>query len=610
MVRQQLSEIVFDTFRFADGDYSFVPGDLPSTEEITLDLPAESLVLAGLRRVTSWSRVRRGCGGADATLELAPSYMNVLDLMGAGTEEWQVVTALKSPKAPKDVCRIVRLDDFRVCQVLWALRVLGAVQPAEAPEAVVAADETRETAVTAAAPPTGALQSDLGRDLPETDGPAPEYEHAPDDGLHAEGDEAEREAEQEENIDATSAAPAEGPWEDTEPAEEEASEQAPDAPEPVAAETPVEIEVRHVDAVSVAPDEADEPVPIEVAHDAATDVADEPDEGSTEPQQDTGGSIPSPGIDERFARAASGSVDAAEPEPIECDAPEDALGHAFDATFTDADDPVDDGMPAPHEQTQIISRDVVEAALRGPAPEDDPGDPDGSDGAEDRAAATVADEPSDRDEDEPRSDEDEGEEEWAASNLDATQVIPREALASALEGDVERDEPESGPQEPIWDLEQSTRTVRLARDEVDGAMTGGDETEPSDSIDRRPTGDWEPPDDLESIIAQFNAMQRVVYRTIRAEVGAGAANFIRSCCGQGPQAVDPLAGAELRSDGSWDTEGLRRAVHDNRIQDPRLEYQRLIDREIELLRTHIGDARVGELERQIQKVERATADPY
>jgi len=42
---------------------------------------------------------------------------------------------------------------------------------------------------------------------------------------------------------------------------------------------------------------------------------------------------------------------------------------------------------------------------------------------------------------------------------------------------------------------------------------------------------WIPPEDLEPQISRFNAMQRIVYRSIRSEVGAGAANFVKSCGG-------------------------------------------------------------------------------
>jgi hypothetical protein len=128
MVKQQISEIVFDTFRWDDAYFAFVEGELPSNEEITLEESLDRLVAGGLRRVTSWDRVSRGCGSMDTRIQLTASFLDVLDGMGAGPEEWQVVTALKEPRSPRELCSLLELSDFRLFQILWALRALGAVE--------------------------------------------------------------------------------------------------------------------------------------------------------------------------------------------------------------------------------------------------------------------------------------------------------------------------------------------------------------------------------------------------------------------------------------------------------------------------------------------------
>lgn len=127
MVREQLSEIVFDTIRWESGEYVFVPGELPTFEDITLDETIEDLVASGLRRVTAWSRVSAGCGAPDTVLELTPEYLGVLDRMRLGTDSWDVASALKQPRTVREVCRATQLSSFRACQTLWTLRLLGAV---------------------------------------------------------------------------------------------------------------------------------------------------------------------------------------------------------------------------------------------------------------------------------------------------------------------------------------------------------------------------------------------------------------------------------------------------------------------------------------------------
>jgi hypothetical protein len=135
-VREQLSEIIFDSFRWEQGDYNFVAGELPTIEEITLNRGVEDLIFAGVRRVTSWSRVREGCGGLGARLVLQPEYLSVLDKMCVGPEEWELISLLKAPKSVVEICRESVLGDFRSCQILWALRLLGAIGEAPLEQSV------------------------------------------------------------------------------------------------------------------------------------------------------------------------------------------------------------------------------------------------------------------------------------------------------------------------------------------------------------------------------------------------------------------------------------------------------------------------------------------
>jgi hypothetical protein len=127
-VHRQVAEIILDSFQWTDGEFVFVPGLLPTHEEITVEFDHTRLLTEGIRRVGSWTRLIHGCGGVDEPQGLTRRYMEVLDAIGAGVEEWDVVNALKSPQTPRRICRLSELDDFRICQILWTLRLLGAVE--------------------------------------------------------------------------------------------------------------------------------------------------------------------------------------------------------------------------------------------------------------------------------------------------------------------------------------------------------------------------------------------------------------------------------------------------------------------------------------------------
>ena len=123
-------------------------------------------------------------------------------------------------------------------------------------------------------------------------------------------------------------------------------------------------------------------------------------------------------------------------------------------------------------------------------------------------------------------------------------------------------------------------------------------------VEDRPA--WELPDDVDEIIERFNAMHRIVFRAIRAEIGAGAVNFVRSCCGDMTgKAVDPVAGVDLYVDGSWDADGLKLVVVEKRIEEPWPVYQAVLDREFVTLLPILGESQAAQLKQRIWEVQQS-----
>jgi hypothetical protein len=287
---------------------------------------------------------------------------------------------------------------------------------------------------------------------------------------------------------------------------------------------------------------------------------------------------------------------AVEDEPAETTMEETIL--AMETSLEDAPVVVDEPFEVPTaDTTQVISREVLEAAI-------------GDSNALDVAPADADFDPA----------------------PDSTQVIPREVIEAAVAGEESEESEESDEPGPSMmdvdeiDLDETpageSNTLKLVRDAVDHALHFQDDRSaiPVDSEDGELaiTGeaeavqpvddDWECPEETDRAIARFNAVQRVVYRTVRAEVGAGAINFIRSCCSHLPEDnADALEGVDLQADGSWDAEGLRNAIRVLRLEDPSSLYENLIQHEIDQLRQFIGESKVVELQKQVEQVEQADA---
>ena len=457
-VKEQLSEIVFDTFRWDAGDFRFAAGDLPTIEDITLDRSVEDLVFAGVRRVTSWSRVRDGCGGINARLVLKAEYLAVLDKMSVGAEEWELISLLKQPKSVAEVCRQSVLGDFRSCQILWALRLLGAI--GEAP-----LDQTIDAALGETPLPLAVVPS---------------------------------------------------PADDT-PFHIVVGNELPDAPAPVEPERP-----------TVTLSEADPDA--ELINEPWRLAADRP-KGADRPEA-TPAVLAEEAEAPRFEMAEPGSG----LEDMNVDMPP-APTRDFEI-----------GEPAPQEDFHVPPSEVAAPPL---------------------------------------------EFEQGSDPISEAAPIPEPAAFVEPEPEPEpAPAPLPEPETPVAELDQTTR---ISPEDIEAAL-GGPPAPP-------PEPEWEAPPELDAAIASFNARHAVLFRALRAEVGAGAANFVRSCRGAlGSGFASIFASVELRADGSWDPDGLKRAIKDLKVGDPGTGFTRLLEQEVELLRVHLGEKRVSTLVEQLAAI--------
>src|SRR5262249_26413041 len=111
------------------------------SEAITLKISTPNVILEGIRRIQSWSRVERGIVGVDALYSRAAHYESVLPQMALSFERLSLLTDLNGTRSVRDTCGGSALADFEVCQTLWAFRVIGLVRLASREPARPEADE-------------------------------------------------------------------------------------------------------------------------------------------------------------------------------------------------------------------------------------------------------------------------------------------------------------------------------------------------------------------------------------------------------------------------------------------------------------------------------------
>jgi hypothetical protein len=132
VVTEQSQQVIYRSFEWIEGQYRIQEG-VESSEAITLKISSPDIILEGIRRIESWTRIQRAVGGIEARYERAPGYENELPALTLSLEKLNLLVGLHDAADVQAICDSSPLPDFEVCRTLWAYRVIGVVRRVDAP---------------------------------------------------------------------------------------------------------------------------------------------------------------------------------------------------------------------------------------------------------------------------------------------------------------------------------------------------------------------------------------------------------------------------------------------------------------------------------------------
>jgi hypothetical protein len=129
-VVEHTQEIIYSAFQWTEGQYRLQEGP-SSAEAITLKISTPDVIIEGIRRVDSWSRVNAAVGGLEA--RYTQGVRSLETTMTLTPERTALLDALATEKTVEELCGTTPLSDFELCRTLWAFRVIGVARRTDAP---------------------------------------------------------------------------------------------------------------------------------------------------------------------------------------------------------------------------------------------------------------------------------------------------------------------------------------------------------------------------------------------------------------------------------------------------------------------------------------------
>ncbi|MCI0443259.1 DUF4388 domain-containing protein, partial [bacterium] len=131
-VIQQVEEIVYSIFDWSEGTFAFRNGELPTKEVITLSISTPDIILKGISRVWRWSWVRDWIGPLNTVYVRKDDWETVAKRMSITPQIQAMIDLLEQPRLLEEILDISAMSNFETCKLLWALLIIGLIQPAMA----------------------------------------------------------------------------------------------------------------------------------------------------------------------------------------------------------------------------------------------------------------------------------------------------------------------------------------------------------------------------------------------------------------------------------------------------------------------------------------------
>ena len=120
-IEHHVKEILLDVFTWTTGEYELVMTEPGQDDVVALNLSTEMLILEGIRRTRSWSRIFRGIGGDLESVPMPTGNTEALLRIELTEEEQEVLAHLNGRATIEQVCQVSYLTNLETCRVIWAL---------------------------------------------------------------------------------------------------------------------------------------------------------------------------------------------------------------------------------------------------------------------------------------------------------------------------------------------------------------------------------------------------------------------------------------------------------------------------------------------------------
>jgi hypothetical protein len=128
-LKVQVSEVIFDTFDWRKGVFSFFDRIPPPATAVTLEMDIQNLIMEGVRRIDDRARLSEVFPDLNMVAEAVANPERIKQSVTLTRDEWQVLFLVDGRRSLSEICRLAgNSDELATLQILYNLVVANLVQ--------------------------------------------------------------------------------------------------------------------------------------------------------------------------------------------------------------------------------------------------------------------------------------------------------------------------------------------------------------------------------------------------------------------------------------------------------------------------------------------------
>jgi hypothetical protein len=134
LLKVQVSEVIFDTFEWHDGEFTFYDHVPPPATAVTLDMDVQNLIIEGVRRMDEREKTAAALPDRALVVEAVANPQRVRQSVTLMPEEWQVFFVVDGRRTVAEILRLVGNGDevqtLQILRRLHAAKIVAFLPPA------------------------------------------------------------------------------------------------------------------------------------------------------------------------------------------------------------------------------------------------------------------------------------------------------------------------------------------------------------------------------------------------------------------------------------------------------------------------------------------------